>query len=223
VTSEPRVEELLATIRRAIDRDINELDARDSREAEQPKLRGSIVQETPMQLPRLERNADSDLASLRNRVQRHKLDAPEDIAPPVPRATPSTYRYLTDHKLREPNYASPAPVPYYPPHAQSWEESPPEPYLEQQPIYDEPQYEQAPPMEYAPESLMSQQAAYAAQASFQALANSMMNQLGGDAGLQEKARELLKPMLKSWLDDHLPSLVERMVRDEIERVARRGR
>jgi len=28
-------------------------------------------------------------------------------------------------------------------------------------------------------------------------------------------------MLKAWLDDNLPPLVERLVREEIERVARR--
>jgi hypothetical protein len=34
---------------------------------------------------------------------------------------------------------------------------------------------------------------------------------------------LLRPLLKSWLDDNLPNLVERLVRQEIERVARPGR
>ena len=34
------------------------------------------------------------------------------------------------------------------------------------------------------------------------------------------AREMLRPMLKTWLDDNLPTLVERLVRAEIERVAR---
>ena len=41
--------------------------------------------------------------------------------------------------------------------------------------------------------------------------------------LEDLVRELLKPMLKSWLDDNLPPLVERLVRAEIERVARGGR
>ena len=31
---------------------------------------------------------------------------------------------------------------------------------------------------------------------------------------------MIKPLLKTWLDDNLPSMVERMVRAEIERVAR---
>lgn len=37
------------------------------------------------------------------------------------------------------------------------------------------------------------------------------------------AREMIRPLLKTWLDDNLPSMVERMVRSEIERVARGGR
>ena len=33
-------------------------------------------------------------------------------------------------------------------------------------------------------------------------------------------RDMLRPMLKQWLDDNLPAIVERLVRDEIQRVAR---
>ncbi|ACB95354.1 PopZ family protein [Beijerinckia indica] len=33
-------------------------------------------------------------------------------------------------------------------------------------------------------------------------------------------QDMLKPMLKAWLDEYLPSLVERLVKAEIERVAR---
>lgn len=36
----------------------------------------------------------------------------------------------------------------------------------------------------------------------------------------EIAEEMLRPMLHEWLDDNLPTLVERLVREEIERVAR---
>ena len=39
--------------------------------------------------------------------------------------------------------------------------------------------------------------------------------------LEDIARDLLRPMLKTWLDDNLPQLVERLVRAEIERVSRR--
>ena len=34
------------------------------------------------------------------------------------------------------------------------------------------------------------------------------------------AEDMLRPMLREWLDDNLPTLVERLVREEIERVAR---
>jgi cell pole-organizing protein PopZ len=33
-------------------------------------------------------------------------------------------------------------------------------------------------------------------------------------------RDTLRPMLKAWLDDNLPQLVERLVRAEIERISR---
>jgi cell pole-organizing protein PopZ len=38
--------------------------------------------------------------------------------------------------------------------------------------------------------------------------------------LEDLVTEMLRPLLKAWLDDNLPSLVERLVRIEIERVAR---
>jgi uncharacterized protein len=38
--------------------------------------------------------------------------------------------------------------------------------------------------------------------------------------VEDMARDLLQPMLREWLDDNLPTLVERLVREEIERVAR---
>jgi uncharacterized protein len=38
--------------------------------------------------------------------------------------------------------------------------------------------------------------------------------------LEDLVREMLRPMLKTWLDDNLPGMVERLVRAEIERVAR---
>jgi cell pole-organizing protein PopZ len=38
--------------------------------------------------------------------------------------------------------------------------------------------------------------------------------------LEDLVREMLRPMLKAWLDDNLPGMVERLVRAEIERVSR---
>ena len=36
----------------------------------------------------------------------------------------------------------------------------------------------------------------------------------------EMAEEMLRPMLQDWLDNNLPTLVEKLVREEIERIAR---
>ena len=38
--------------------------------------------------------------------------------------------------------------------------------------------------------------------------------------IEAMTREILRPMIKTWLDEHLPGLVERLVRAEIQRVAR---
>lgn len=47
--------------------------------------------------------------------------------------------------------------------------------------------------------------------------------LQNDDMLERVMRELLRPLVKNWLDENLPTLVERLVRNEIERVARGGR
>jgi cell pole-organizing protein PopZ len=41
--------------------------------------------------------------------------------------------------------------------------------------------------------------------------------------LEDLVKEMLRPMLKAWLDENLPPMVERLVKAEIERVARGGR
>ncbi|MGE0499964.1 MAG: DUF2497 domain-containing protein [Rhizobiaceae bacterium] len=38
----------------------------------------------------------------------------------------------------------------------------------------------------------------------------------------EMAEQMMRPMLQDWLDNNLPTLVERLVREEIERIARGG-
>jgi cell pole-organizing protein PopZ len=40
--------------------------------------------------------------------------------------------------------------------------------------------------------------------------------------LEELVSEMLRPMLKAWLDENLPAMVERLVQAEIERVSRKG-
>ena len=57
--------------------------------------------------------------------------------------------------------------------------------------------------------------------SFQALATTLFMQNTGM--VEQMMRDELRPMLKAWLDDNLPTIVERLVRVEIERVARGSR
>lgn len=45
------------------------------------------------------------------------------------------------------------------------------------------------------------------------------NWIDGSKSLEALAREMLRPMLREWLDANLPTLVERIVAGEIERIA----
>jgi cell pole-organizing protein PopZ len=66
--------------------------------------------------------------------------------------------------------------------------------------------------------LISSHASAAVDSAFNALAQTVLVQ--NARTLEDLVREMLRPMLKTWLDDNLPGLVERLVRAEIERVSR---
>jgi len=70
----------------------------------------------------------------------------------------------------------------------------------------------------APEPLLSAEATAAVNSAFGALAHTVLVQ--NARTLEDLVKEMLRPMLKTWLDDNLPNLVERLVRSEIERVSR---
>ena len=44
----------------------------------------------------------------------------------------------------------------------------------------------------------------------------------GETSLEGLTRDLLRPMLKDWLDTHLPPIVEAMVEREITRITKKG-
>jgi cell pole-organizing protein PopZ len=44
----------------------------------------------------------------------------------------------------------------------------------------------------------------------------------GHRTLEDMVMELMRPLLKDWLDQNLPALVEKLVQKEIERIARRS-
>src|SRR2546430_4616700 len=66
--------------------------------------------------------------------------------------------------------------------------------------------------------LLSAATTAAVDAAFDALARTAQARNGRT--LEEVVSELLRPMLKSWLDENLPEMVERLVRAEIERRSR---
>lgn len=66
--------------------------------------------------------------------------------------------------------------------------------------------------------LISARTSAAVDAAFNSLAHTVLVQ--NAKTLEDLVKEMLRPMLKSWLDDNLPTLVERLVRAEIERVSR---
>lgn len=66
--------------------------------------------------------------------------------------------------------------------------------------------------------LISSETVKAVDSAFNTLAHTVIGQ--NARTLEDLVREMLRPMLKSWLDDNLPGLVERIVRAEIERVSR---
>ena len=71
----------------------------------------------------------------------------------------------------------------------------------------------------APErALISNDTIAAVDSAFNTLAHTVIGQ--NARTLEDLVKEMLRPMLKSWLDDNLPGLVERIVRAEIERVSR---
>jgi uncharacterized protein len=68
------------------------------------------------------------------------------------------------------------------------------------------------------EPLLSREAGETVTSAFEALSAHLAAR--GAEIAQGMARELMRPMLKGWLDENLPGIVERLVRAEIERVAR---
>jgi cell pole-organizing protein PopZ len=126
----------------------------------------------------------------------------------------------------------PQPEPFRPaaftPHNDFYRPAPPAPKYEAPPA-PEPEPQMTNPQDNVepPESLISDKTTDAAASSIGALVRSMSTEKAvaisknGSITIEDIVREEIRPLLKSWLDSHLPSLVERVVRAEIERVISR--
>jgi len=69
-----------------------------------------------------------------------------------------------------------------------------------------------------PGPILSRSTVGAVESAFNTLAHTVLS--NNARTLEDLVKEMLRPMLKSWLDDNLPGLVERIVKAEIERVSR---
>jgi cell pole-organizing protein PopZ len=80
------------------------------------------------------------------------------------------------------------------------------------------------------DGLVSAATAAAATATFAQLARTLSQEpatagnmaLGSGRTLEDLVKEMLRPMLKEWLDKNLPPMVEHMVRRELDRMTRRA-
>jgi len=87
--------------------------------------------------------------------------------------------------------------------------------VHRRPAFEPPPFESsAPPAQ----QILSRSTVSAVESAFNSLANTVLS--NNARTLEDLVKEMLRPMLKSWLDDNLPGLVERIVKAEIERVSR---
>lgn len=99
-----------------------------------------------------------------------------------------------------------------------------EPAPEPEPVFTPKPAAPAPKAEWRPmeqETLTSEPVANQAAGALSKLMGSMLVSSG--ATLDDVVRELLKPMLKQWLDANLPQIVEAEVAKEIDRIRRMAR
>jgi cell pole-organizing protein PopZ len=86
-----------------------------------------------------------------------------------------------------------------------------------------------PVKDVAPTGLTSESVQKAAVSAFSSLASTVqIDRLAGPGyvgngsrTLEDMVTDLMRPLLKEWLDQNLPATVDRLVQKEIERIARR--
>jgi cell pole-organizing protein PopZ len=210
---EPSMEEILASIRRIIADD-------DTKPAVKPEAKPEPAAKAPPPPPPPPKPApapppsaamgqddiDAMLAGL------DEPAAPEPPPPPPPEPEPEPDVLELTAAMQ-----APAPPAFRKIDAQQdvvFEEAPePPPRMAEPPRAPPPQY--STPMS---EHIVSNATAAAVDSAFNALAHTVLVQ--NAKTLEDLVKEMLRPMLQHWLDNNLPTLVERLVRAEIERVAR---
>jgi uncharacterized protein len=116
----------------------------------------------------------------------------------------------------------PAPAPIVEPEIKTIEEKPMAAVehveLREDDLVIEPEPELSTPFERQLRPILSDIAGRQVQAAFSDLTSAIEKER--QQSLAEIAEDMIRPMLQEWLDNNLPTMVERLVREEIERVAR---
>ncbi|MGN7125757.1 PopZ family protein [Methylorubrum thiocyanatum] len=177
------------------------------------------------------------LASIRRIIADDQAPKPAEVPPAPPAPPPADDDVLDLAEVAEP-VRKPEPVafdlpeidfrmPEFEPEPEPDFEPPTAPKPDPFDFEPEPEPEPAPKMtqrvraaveEEVTERLVSSTTVDSVGQNFQLLAHTVLSQ--NARTLEDLVKEMLRPMLKSWLDDNLPHMVERLVRSEIERVTR---
>jgi cell pole-organizing protein PopZ len=200
-SQEPSMEEILASIRRIIaDDDATKTAPQRAPEPPKPEAPPPSYSPPPAAAPHTRFEAEPDPAAEEPSAMDHPvaadqssdiLDLTESMAASMPQPSPS---------------AMPSPAQFRTIDGSS------------DIGFSEPAEKPAPRAHEERGALISGEASAAVDSAFSALAQTVLVQ--NARTLEDLVREMLRPMLKSWLDDNLPGMVERMVRAEIERVSR---
>lgn len=148
-----------------------------------------------------------DLAEVAEPVMRPRVVEPE----PEPEPAPDLLDFDAID-FEDPVTAAPEPEPE--PEPEPAPEPPPPPPPPPQPVL---QAARAPEPE--PEALVSPATDASVSGAFNLLAHTVLTQ--NARTLEDLVKEMLRPMLKEWLDKNLPPMVERYVEREIVRLTRR--
>jgi uncharacterized protein len=137
----------------------------------------------------------------------------------------SIRRIIAEDEQEIPSSAAATPQPLRPVPAMQDDSTPSEPVASPAPSSGPGPIERSQPSEPATsgqrstsEGLLSPATTSALDAAFNALAQTAQPRRGRT--VEELVSELMRPMLKTWLDENLPAIVERLVRAEIERISR---
>jgi len=196
--AEPSMEEILASIRRIISEEGTEQEEAAADPADEVLELTDVVEEAPPPPVPTPKPAPEAARTAQDDIDAIMNGFDEPVAEPEIEPEPEV---LEAPPARAPEPTRPAPI-----------------LRAVEPVHEMPDVHR----------LVSDAAADAASAAFAGLAGARRQAppahwpVGAGNTVEDLVREMLRPMLKEWLDANLPGIVDRLVRQEIERIARKS-